>query len=59
MCRTDTVCHWKCVFLTHLEPEGKEARLHASRNRASRENQETQTKFPENQMQSTHRIPLA
>ena len=26
MCRNDTVCHRKCVFLAHPEPEGKEAR---------------------------------
>ena len=58
MCRNDTVCHRKCVFLTRPEPEGKEARLPLAR-RASRENQETQKKFPENQMQSAYRIPLA
>ena len=57
MCRNNTVCHWKCVFLTHSEPEGKEARLPLAR-RASWKNQETQ-KFPENQMQSAYRIPLA
>ena len=58
MCRNDTVCDRKCVFLTHLEPEGKEARR-ATVHRASRENQKTQTKFPENQMQGAYRIPLA
>ena len=58
MCRNDTVCHWKCVFLTHREPEGKEARR-ATSHRASRENQETQIKFPEDQMQSAYRIPSA
>ena len=56
MCRNDTVCDRKCIFLTHPEPEGKEARR-TRRHRASRENQETQMKFPENQMQSAYRIP--
>ena len=58
MCRNDTVCHRKCVFLAHPEPEGKEARC-LWRAEPLLKTKKPKQKFPRNKMRRAYRIPSA
>ena len=57
VCRNNTVCHREVCILN--SPWNRKGKGSAPQRRALRENQETQTKFPENQMQSASSYPVS